>query len=1224
MKIQDMFLKQIDRPITGVIKVGQIQDEDKRQELEEYVITNELRKHLREFFDNYARSIQNPTDEMGVWISGFFGSGKSHFLKILSYILDNTEVAGKKAMEYFQEKDDLQGEGMLLANMELSGNTPTQAILFNVDSKSAAAAKADSNAIVSVFNRVFNEKLGYDGANPALADLERELDNEGRYQEFQSAFLKVTGKVWVEERHKFRLIRSHVEKALVEMGYMTMENAQIWTRESTTQPYQLAIGDFAKRVQEYIEKSGNRVVFLVDEIGQFIASDSHLMLNLQTMVEELGTHCQGKAWVIVTAQEDIDSMTENMQDRQNDFSKIQGRFKTRLSLSSVNADEVIRKRILKKNQTGTDTLTALYDTKETTIRNVVQFKTSIEMKKIENAQDFVEDYPFLPYQFHLLADVLNAIRLNSSTGKHLSEGERSMLGAYQQAAKHVMRQEEGTLVPFYRFYDDLVKFLDHTHATVILRAEENSHLNPLRDPDCFTVNVLKTLFLLKYVKGIDLTVGNIVSLMVTNIEEDRIALRSKVEDALNLLVGELLVSKIQDTYEFLTDEEQDINRAIAQRNITQPDVIRAITRLTFDDIYTNTRYRVSKFNGRYTFAYNQTVDNQPAKNNQNNEIGLRLITPKYISDSGHSITDESSIATMFAGSHEAIFVLPETNVTYYNEMANALRIEDYIRNVTDPGKGKSTTIRAAKMQEAERSKEVAKKALIEAIGEAAIYINGNKVTDITTHDASTRINEALGRLVESVFYKLSYMDAPKDDQDIRDLFKPYQQQKAKLSGPNTTEENANALREMKDQIGLRTSGYAQISLKAMIDQFVRQPFGYIDSDIRWLVAKLFKDGQISIAVNKEPVTLFNHTPEDLAVFFINRKYMEQMLIRAKEIISPKQIAACKSVINELFQKTEVTSDPDKIMADFQERAGDMIEECQDILKELRMSAHFPGRSAAEKTVRILTEMTAIRDVGNFFKKVTEREGELKDLAEDITPVCSFYKSENLKGIFRNNGLQPLRLYDSSKEHINDPELERIVGAIRRIVNHSAPYEMIKNLPNLSSEFAERYSAILDEKLKPVIELIEQDKQNVLSFIEGKFYEEQYKAEVIKAFFDLEERASRENNISNMLGFKDKADSLCKMYIAKFSNIPDPEPEGGDEKGGGKDGKKDGNGETGGKSGQTGTGGTKPAKQVTVMMARDITTQWVITNETQLAARMEAFYKRIKAELDKGNNVTIQF
>ena len=104
MKIYDMFQKDIDRQINGVIKVMQTDDENRRQELEEYVITRELRKHFGSFYDHYEQSVDGATDQMGVWISGFFGSGKSHFLKILSYLLANEEIGGKRAIDYFEDK----------------------------------------------------------------------------------------------------------------------------------------------------------------------------------------------------------------------------------------------------------------------------------------------------------------------------------------------------------------------------------------------------------------------------------------------------------------------------------------------------------------------------------------------------------------------------------------------------------------------------------------------------------------------------------------------------------------------------------------------------------------------------------------------------------------------------------------------------------------------------------------------------------------------------------------------------------------------------------------------------------------------------------------------------------------------------------------------------------------------------------------------------------------
>ncbi len=124
-----------------------------------------------------------------------------------------------------------------------------------MDSKSTASAKSDSNAIVMVFNRVFNEKLGYDGANPGLADLERVLDEEGNYQKFQEAFREETGKAWLDGRNKFRVIRGKVAKALTAMGRMSEQEAFDWTKAATTSNYEIAIEDFAERVHFAISKS---------------------------------------------------------------------------------------------------------------------------------------------------------------------------------------------------------------------------------------------------------------------------------------------------------------------------------------------------------------------------------------------------------------------------------------------------------------------------------------------------------------------------------------------------------------------------------------------------------------------------------------------------------------------------------------------------------------------------------------------------------------------------------------------------------------------------------------------------------------------------------------------------------------------------------------------------------------------------------------------------------
>ena len=407
MQIKNMFEKQIDRDIKGVIKVGQSDEENVYQELDEYVVTKELLKHFRDFFNNYEKGVDGYTDKMGVWISGFFGSGKSHFLKILSYLLKNSTVEGKRAIEYFTDGKKIE-DPMLIAEMTKAGTIESDVMLFNIDSKGSAKVGSGKEAIVEVFMKVFNEMQGYCGSIPYLAEFERQLDNEGRFEEFKERFEANAGAPWDKKRQAFAVIQDKVVKTLVEMDFMSEEAARNWCKNAKGN-YDLSIEKFVSLVQEYCAKKGpnHHVVFLVDEIGQYIADDTQLMLNLQTIVEDLGTACKGKAWVIVTSQEDIDSITKT---KGNDFSKIQGRFDTRLSLSASNVDEVIRKRVLAKNETATQTLRLLYEQKESIIKNLITFTADTADKKLyADKADFADCYPFIPYQFNLLGQVLKAL-----------------------------------------------------------------------------------------------------------------------------------------------------------------------------------------------------------------------------------------------------------------------------------------------------------------------------------------------------------------------------------------------------------------------------------------------------------------------------------------------------------------------------------------------------------------------------------------------------------------------------------------------------------------------------------------------------------------------------------------------------------------------------------------------------------------------------------------------
>lgn len=565
MQIKTMFEKPIDRKIKGVIKVGQKDEENIFQELDEYVVTDELQKHFREFFNVYNDGITTSTDDIGVWISGFFGSGKSHFLKILSYILNSKlEVENKdnpgeirRPIDFFKEDNKIP-DSKVIADMISSSNISTDVILFNIDTKSENS-ESEKDKILEVFVKVFNEIRGYATEYPFIADLEKKLEKENLYDQFKSTFESINGETWEDGRSEFLFNSEDIVETLVKINFMSEESATRWADKAEAN-YKISIEKFAKEVEEYCKSKGknHHVVFLVDEVGQYIGEDTQLMLNLQSITEELGSKCHGKAWIIVTSQQNIDSIVNV---KGNDFSKIQGRFKTRLSLSSANVDEVIRKRLLLKNPTAFKTLKASYPPLEPILKNNFTFTDSAEMKKYADADEFAHIYPFVPYQFNLLQYALTGIREHGALGKGIGEGERSMLELFQESAKNWMNHDEDRLIPFYTFYNPLHEKLDHSHKTVIMKAEKNENLNE------FDVNLLKALFLIKYVKELKANLDNLTILMISHLDEDIPDLRKKISKSVDRLENETLISKNADTYSFLTNEEQDVNREIKNERV---------------------------------------------------------------------------------------------------------------------------------------------------------------------------------------------------------------------------------------------------------------------------------------------------------------------------------------------------------------------------------------------------------------------------------------------------------------------------------------------------------------------------------------------------------------------------------------------------------------------------------------------------------------------------------
>ena len=412
--LRTIFAKPVDRPIDGVIKADD--EASLRIELDEYVITDEIGKRLETFFDAY----NNYDTANRVWISGFFGSGKSHLLKMLALLMENREVDGTRAFDIFEEK--LTDQPMLLGALRKAVSVPSRSILFNIDQKADVISNTDVDALLSVFQKVFDEACGYYGKLPHIAQFERDLDDRNQLAAFKDAYAAAAGKAWERGREQAALERKNIATAFASVtGGDPADVADILGQYRADT--RVSIEDFANNVNVWLDKQAPkfRLNFFVDEVGQYIAENVKLMTNLQTIAESLNTKCKGRAWVIVTSQQDMEAIIGDGKAFQSqDFSKIMARFGVKMPLNSADVAEVIQRRLLSKTDEGQVRLGNLHDREENNLKTLFDFTDgSIKLKNFDGRNQFVSSYPFPPYQYMLFKMAITSLSQNNAfEGKH--------------------------------------------------------------------------------------------------------------------------------------------------------------------------------------------------------------------------------------------------------------------------------------------------------------------------------------------------------------------------------------------------------------------------------------------------------------------------------------------------------------------------------------------------------------------------------------------------------------------------------------------------------------------------------------------------------------------------------------------------------------------------------------------------------------------------------------
>ncbi|NLB11218.1 BREX system P-loop protein BrxC, partial [bacterium] len=977
MNIKNLFEKPLDRAINGVVKADQDDNLTVYQELDEYVVTNELEKHFRDFFQSYSTDNNDPSlpNRIGVWISGFFGSGKSHFLKTLSYILSNKRVLGPEgnehhAVEFFDEKKIR--DAFIRADINKAVNQHADVILFNIDSK--ASSNDDGNPILNVFLRVFNEYQGFSADHPHIAHMERHLTEKGAYETFKEAFEESSGLSWLEERDGYQFYQDDVEFAIAKALGLSAEAAHKWFEDSE-EAFSVSVENFCQWGKEYLDTQGanQRILFLVDEVGLFIGSDTRLMLTLQTITENLGTICKGRAWVIVTSQADMDAVLgELSSSKANDFSKIAGRFKTRLSLSSSNTDEVIQKRLLRKTPEATELLESVFEQKGDILKNQITFdRSGPTLKNFEGPDSFVNNYPFAPYHFQLVQKVFEEIRKVGATGAHLAYGERSMLDAFQMAANSISSEEVGTLVPFHKFYHSVEGFLDTAVKRTIDQAAENKVF------DEFDVQMLRTLFMIRYVDIIKGTLDNLVTLSIEKIDEDKLALRKRIEESLLRLEKESLITRNGDEFLFLTNEERDITRQIKALALSSSEEIKFLAELIYKDaLKEQNKYRHQA--NKMDYLIGRYLDGHTIDGKHEHDLKIEIISPLDVD----YVSYNEAFCITKSGADQVIFKLRDDK-QFFSELKTWIKTDKYGRlndGVAQPDIARILADRGR--ENAERRKRLRVRAE-EMLLDAESYALGQHL-QLSSTSPAVKLDEACNYLLTNTFSKLDYIEKCLDD--------PWRELSATLKandiaqlgiGVDGSEVNPRAVKEVEQFIALRTSGStaasADIPLIEIVERFVKRPYGWPEAEILIIVAQLAVKDKIALSQSNMPLSVkVAFEP------FQNTRQRRLVTVNKKRQTDEHVLKKARELTQDLFGKMGPSTEKE-LFAFYKEQFSLWLKNFNSYKSKTDVGS-FPGKKKIDQATLSLERLLSNTGSFDFFKLVVEHKDDFLDLEEDYRDI----------------------------------------------------------------------------------------------------------------------------------------------------------------------------------------------------------------------------------------------
>ena len=864
-KIQELFVYPIGRDITTVIKMDDLRLREVKQELEEYVVTDVVEEILIEFLERYAETRTEETDRIGVWLSGFFGSGKSHFAKILSYLLENRTVENQSAVDLFKLRIvDSARQHEIERNLhQVTNFISTEVIAFQIKTEEElmvgeAVADKDwvqANHISTIMYRQWLKKRDF-STTLWVGRLEQQLSELGHYQRFVDTVAEQEGRSWKEVRQHEMLVRDAAANALTAILPDRYPSTGSASKAIDDIQADLRMGpsilatELAKWVESLRQPGSEKtphLVYIIDEMGQFIGGSNQKLLELQSIAETFASKGLGKLWLVVTAQEALEEIVREAIRKENEFDKIRDRFSLRLGLTSENIETVLEERILKKKESRRPELEALYNRASGTIATVCTLKGANRPLPQPDADRFVADYPYPPYQLAVLQQVFAAVRTPGGEKEKIEGTERSLIGVTQAILKSpatsFASSAVGRLVAFDEVYDQIEAEL----PSIDRRTIEEVQVGP--QPH-LSRRILKALYLVQKLEWVPCTAENLARLLVTQVDDPTLpfsTLEQQVEKGLMDLERGHYVVERGGQYEFLSGVKKDIELDIAKIDVSVNDRRREIKK------HLRTVLDFGRLNYQGIKRFDVMVRGDDDMVHDKGEVTIQVYTPIYVAAT--ELTRDEVEQRSYSNDR-TLYWYPQPSEDLYRELGKFIQTEAVVsRRMSRQDKSpEEESILFQKQRDVDTSRAKIQFLLRQSLFNGWVIYDG-EVRDLAgrTSQMGTVFSREVSQIIPHVYTRFEPAAVRVNEKSIAQILAAQETQLPDIEPELNLFDDAYRLNrhspvvnEVMDELRLRAKAGDRCDGKTLTDFFESVPYGWDPTLLRIVLAALLRASVVSL------------------------------------------------------------------------------------------------------------------------------------------------------------------------------------------------------------------------------------------------------------------------------------------------------------------------------------------------------------------------------------------